>query len=156
MAKPRNKKYQPKSDDNVKLKMQPWKMQAVFQPLEDILNQLEKNGTVDATTGGTPIFKDAIDGHWYESSEAIMGVVEAYEIHEIRSGCQIGLSSMRQLAHRLKYSMAIFESDTVACRACLQRMKRETMQMTAGYARQLIKDFQIKEQLEKVKNQGLA
>ena len=152
MKKPRNKKYHPKSDDNIKLKMQPWKIKAVFDPLEAIIDQLEQHGTIDATPSGTAIFKDAIDGHWYESHEAIMGVVEAYEIHEIRSGRVIDLLPLRQLAQRLKYDMPIFQADTTACRACFARMKAETMQMTAGYARDLITDFQIKEGLEKLTN----
>jgi hypothetical protein len=149
--KPRHKAYRPKLvGENIKLKMQPWKVRAVFQPLEAILDQLEQQGTVDATPAGVAIFRDAVDGHWYESCEAITGVAEAYEIHEIKTGRQLNLVPLRQLANKLKYSMPIFSADTEACRACLSRMRAETIEMTAGYARDLIKDFQIKEQLEKV------
>ena len=149
--KPRNKAYRPKyAGENVKLKMQPWKVAAVFNPLEAIINQLETHGTVDAARNGTAIFRDAIDGHWYESSAAIIGVVDAYEIHEIRTGRSMDLEPLRRLANKLKYDMPIFQTDTDDCRACFTRMKRETIEMTAGYARDLIKDFHIKEELLKV------
>ena len=132
------------------LKSQPWKMKAVFGPLESILDQLEQNGTVDCATDGAPIFKDQNDGHWYCTVSALNGVIDAYEIHERRHGRLLNLGPLRKLSNKLKYGMPIFEGDTQECRACLQRMRLETMQMTAGYAKQLIKDFQIKEALETI------
>jgi len=135
----------------VLLKSQPWKIQAVFSPLEQILNQLEQDGTIDtAATDGVPIFKDSSDGAWYCTVSALNGVIEAYEIHERRYGRTLALEPLRVLSNKLKYGMPIFQSDTTAARACMARMRVETMQMTADYAKQLIKDFQIKEALEKV------
>ena len=51
---------------------------------------------------------------------------------------------------RLKYGMPITSVNTQAARACLSRMRAETIEMTADYAKQLIKDFQIMEELQKV------
>ncbi|OGB23334.1 MAG: hypothetical protein A3I66_01325 [Burkholderiales bacterium RIFCSPLOWO2_02_FULL_57_36] len=145
-TKKRNKRYVPRLADEVKLKAQPWKVAAVFNPLIAILDQLEQHGTIDETTSGQAIFKN-VDGEWFDSTAAILGVVEAYEIHETRTGRLLGLDPLRQLANKLQYGMSIFANETEACRACLSRMKAETIEMTAGYARDLIKDFQIKEEL---------
>lgn len=146
--KKRNKKYRPKPQgDTIKLKMQPWKVRSVFQPLESILDQLEQHGTIDVA-GTQPVFRDQNDGHWYDTPAALLGVCDAYEIHETRTGRPLELQPLRQLANKLNAGMPIFASDTEACRACLTRMKAETIEMTAGYARDLIKDFQIKEGLE--------
>lgn len=134
----------------VLLKSEPWKIHAVFNPLEAIIDQLEQDETIDVTPGGVAIFQDRKDGCWYDSVVAIMGVVEAYELHEVRNNRVINLEPLRQLANKLKYGMSIFSSDTEAVRACLKRMRVETMQMTADYAKQLIQDIQIKEELEKV------
>lgn len=148
--KKRCKAYKPRNlGESIKLKMQPWKVAAVFDPLIAILDQLENEGTIDTTLSGTAIFKDHGDGAWYDSSVAIMGVVEAYEIHEIRIGCNLELAELRKLANKLQYGMPISSDDTKAARACLARMKVSTIEMTAGYARDLIKDFQIKEELQK-------
>lgn len=148
--KKRCKTYKPRHlGEHIKLKMQPWKVAAVFDPLTAILDQLENEGTIDATQKGTAVFKDHCDGVWYDSSVAIMGVVEAYEIHEIRAGCSLELAGLRKLANKLQYGMPISADDTKAARACLGRMKAATIEMTAGYARDLIKDFQIKEALQK-------
>lgn len=134
----------------VLLKSEPWKVRAVFGPLEAILDQLEQHGTVDIAGNGAPIFKDQGEGEWYCTVTALHGVIEAYEIHERRHRRQLGLEPLRVLANKLKYGMPIFDSDTQACRAALQRMRAETLQMTSDYAKQLINDFRIKEELEKV------
>lgn len=144
--KRRNKAYRPKLVESIKLKAQPWKVAAVFNPIIAIIDQLEEQGTIDETTSGQAIFRNH-EGDWYDSAAAILGTVEAYEIHETRTGRPLGLDPLRPLANKLQYSMPIFDSDTKAVRGCLTRMKAETLEMTAGYARDLIKDFQIKEEL---------
>ncbi|MFJ2989971.1 hypothetical protein ACIPF8_19060 [Collimonas sp. NPDC087041] len=150
-TKKRNKPYRAKSlGENIKLKMQPWKVNAVFGPLLAIIDQLEQDGTIDTTARGQAVYCDRSDGVWYDSSIAIMGVVEAYEIHERRTGCVLTLDPLRQLANKLKYAAPVFPADTLAVRECLSRMRTETIEMTAGYARDLIKDFQIMEELQKV------
>lgn len=148
-TKKRNKKYRPKPPGSQLLKTQLWKVRAVFDPLEAILNQLERDGTIDCTPSGVAIFKDGGDGNWYESPIAIMGVVDAYQMHQERRGIDLGMDPLRKLAKKLEYSMPIFDSDTKACREALARMKQETLNMTADYARGLIVDFQIKEEFQK-------
>lgn len=147
--KPRKSHRPAWNSGGVLLKSQPWKMQAVFGPLESILDQLERDGTVDIAGNGAPIFKDQNDGHWYCTVSALNGVIDAYEIHERRFSRSLNLEPLRRLSNKLRIGMPIFESDTKDSRACLARMRVETMRMTADYAKQLIKDFQIKEALEK-------
>ncbi len=148
-TKPR-KAYQPRwNAGGVKLRSQPWKVAAVFGPLEAILDQLEQHGTIDVAANGTAIFKDAVDGTWYDSAVAILGVVEAYEIHERRHQRKLELEPLRRLANMLGYGMRITGADTAAARACLARMRAETVEMTSDYAKGLIRDFKIKEEIEK-------
>lgn len=148
MTKPR-KPYRPRDPSTLKLKFMPWKVAAVFNPLVEILDQLEHEGTIDETTGGQAVFKGR-DGHWYDTAAAVLGVVEAYDIHETRTGLTLDLSPLRRLANKLHYSMPVFQADVDECRACLVRMKAATCEMTAGYASELLRDYQIKEQLERV------
>jgi hypothetical protein len=148
--KPRKQHQKRWNSGGVTLKTELHKVRAVFAPLEAILDQLEQNGTIDTAGDGMPIFKDRRDGRWYCTVTALNGVIEAYEIHERRHKRFLGLDPLRQLSNKLRYSMPIFESDTKAARECLMRMRMETVLMTADYAKQLIKDFQIKEALEKL------
>lgn len=56
-----------------------------LQPIEKIMTQLEQYGTVDCVQG-RPVYQDQSDGNWYETSPAILGVVDFMEIHEARNG----------------------------------------------------------------------
>ncbi|MFJ9451490.1 hypothetical protein [Herbaspirillum sp. NPDC101397] len=147
-TKRRNKAYKPRDPESILLRFEPWKVAAVMNPLESIVDQLEHAGTIDVAGDGQAVFKDHCDGVWYDSPVAIMGVVEAYEIHERRTGAVLELDALRRLANKLKYQMMIDQNDTKAARECLARIRATTLNMTAGYANQLIKDFQIMEAME--------
>lgn len=148
--KKRNKAHRPQQPGAQLLKTQPWKVAAVFNPLVAILDQLEQEETIDVAANDLPVFKDAMDGRWYDTVAAVNGVIEAYEMHEERAGVELNLQPWRRLANKLQYGMMIFESDTKACRECLDRMKRATLTMTSDYAKTLIMDFQSKESAAKV------
>ena len=147
----RTKKYRGgRPGDGIKLKMQPWKVAAVMNPLTAILDQLEQQGTIDVAGADEPVFRDAVDGDWYHSPTAIMGVVEAYEIHERRQRIDLHLDGLRKLAKALQYHMPINQTQVDAARDSLAHIRAATIEMTAGYARDLIKDFQIMEGLQAV------
>ncbi|QDD62666.1 hypothetical protein EJD96_00170 (plasmid) [Herbaspirillum seropedicae] len=148
--KKRAKAYKPGrlAGENIKLKLQPWKVAALMNPLTSILDQLEQEGTIDVTgQKGVAVFRDHNDGHWYESSVAIAGVVEAFEIHEIRFGLDLHLDGLRKLGKALEYGMPVDAHQTAAARDSLKHIRAATLEMSAGYARDLIQDFQIKEAL---------
>jgi len=130
------------------LKTQPWKMRAVFGPLEAIVDQLEDEGTINTSADGTPMFRDQADGVWYCTVSALTGIYEAYEIHERRHRRNLNLEPLRRLAHKLQQGELIDDTDTRDVRSCIGRLRMETLQMTADYAKELVSDFQIKEALE--------
>ena len=149
-TKKRRKQYRPGRLDGetIKLKMQPWKVAAVINPLTAIIDQLEQHGTIDVAGADQPVFRDAVDGDWYHSPTAIMGVIEAYEIHERRTGLDLQLAGLRKLARALEYQMPINGAMTTAARVTLDNIRQATAEMTAGYARDLIKDFMIMEAIQ--------
>jgi hypothetical protein len=142
------KKYRPLDPLQTKLRHQPWKVAAVINPLLAIVDQLEQQGTIDVAGNGVAVFKDHCDGVWYESSVAILGVVGAYEIYEVRKDLNLCLAPLTKLANQLKYDMPITQQVTEDARACIERIRIATLDMTAGEGQQLIKDFQIKEAIQ--------
>ena len=147
----RTKKYRPRQAGDVLLKTQPWRLKAMFDPLESIVRQLEQDGTMDIAGNGTPIFQDHNDReHWYETHVALIGVCEAFELSSERTGRPLDMTSLRQLANKMQYHMPIFEADTRACWACFAEMRRECMGMTVSYAQDLIQVIRIREELKRV------
>lgn len=127
--------------DGPKVRTQPWRLAHVFNPLFAIIDQLEQEGTSDETEEGQAVMRANHDGYWYDSHAAIIGVVEAYEMHEARTGRDLGLAPLRQLAEKLHAGESIHQDLTDAVRACLNRMRAETQAMTIQYANDLTNTY---------------
>lgn len=146
--KPR-KAYRPSwNAGGVKLRTEPWKVEAVFSPLEQILAVIERDGTVTTNAAGVPIFQDTNDGCWYETAPAVEGIVCAYEIHSKRSGRAMPLEPLQRLVRKLRYAMPVQQSDVEAARAALAVLRRETMGMRADYARDLVRTTQVRIEMD--------
>lgn len=142
--KPR-KPYRPAwNGGGVKLRTEPWKVDAVFRPLETILDELGRDGTVTTTAAGVPIFRDRNDGCWYETAPAVEGVACAFEIHGMRQCRAVPVEALLLLARKLRYAMPIDEADVEAARRDLVALRAEAMQMTAAYARDLVRTTQVR------------
>ncbi|MNT24732.1 hypothetical protein D3C72_1602240 [compost metagenome] len=145
MASKRAKKvYRPRPQGGAKLSTQPWRVSAVFGPLEAVIRQIEQSGTVTTDVQGMPIFKDANDGTWYATCPAIEGIIDAYATHEMRSGRAMPLESLRRFAKKLEYSSPLTEDDCAAVKRDVAALRRETMAMTLDYAASLVRTTQIK------------
>lgn len=147
--KPRKPYRQAWNAGGVKLRTEPWKVDAVFRPLEKIIDAIERDGTVTATTAGVPVFQDCNDGCWYETAPAIEGVVAAYEIHARRQRRALPLDPLRLLVRKIRYSMPLQQSDVDGARGALAALRAESMDMRSDYARDLVKITQIRIELDK-------
>ncbi|USE79005.1 hypothetical protein NDR89_20425 [Cupriavidus gilardii] len=148
-SKSPRKKYRPSwNGGNVKLRCEGWKVDAVFRPLETILDGLERDGAVTATAAGVPIFRDANDGCWYETAPAVEGVACAFEMHAKRQGRAVPIEPLLVLARKLRYAMPLEQADVAAARQALEALRAEAMQMTAAYARDLVQNTRIRIELD--------
>lgn len=150
----KRKAYRPRAPGSALLKTQPWRLNAVFSPLESIIAQLEQHGTCDVAQDGTPIFLDAIDGCWYDTCVALDGVSEAFELHTERSGQSLNMRPLRQLSNKLRAGMMIFESDTAALKESLHAARSACMGMTIDYASDLIKTIRIREEMDRIQSEA--
>lgn len=141
-SKKRIKRYKPRDPDSVKLKFQLWKVAAVVNPIKAIITELEQAGTIN-TINDEPVF--SAGGDWYQSSAALLGVVEAYEIHERRTGADLHLDGLRKLANTFAYRMNQSAAHIEAAKVSLHHIQAATLEMTAGYAKELLRDFHISE-----------
>ena len=140
----------PRNRLSPRLRTQPWRVSAVFQPLESVLLQIEQTGEVTTDGKGMPMFKDAGDGHWYATTPAIEGIVEAYATHELRSGRLMPLDNLRRFAKKLEYASPLTLDDCAAVRRDLAALRSETLAMTVEYAASLVRTTQIKIELERI------
>ncbi|WP_331693516.1 hypothetical protein [Pandoraea sputorum] len=147
--KPRTKRYVPgRNGCGVHLRAEPWKVGAMLDPVVAVIDELEQQGTVNVDEKGRAIVRNSADGQWYTASDSIMGIVDAFEIHQLRCGRQMPLEPLRQLVRKLDLSMPLFDTDTVPARAALTVLRAEAMNMRADYARDLANTVSIQDKLQ--------
>ncbi|MCA7083440.1 hypothetical protein K7G19_07480 [Cupriavidus sp. DB3] len=120
----------------------------MFDPLEAILDGLERDGEVTTTRDGTPIFRDMNDGHYYETAPALEGIIDAFHTHALRQNRPMPLEPLRVLARKLRYAMPLEMSDIKAARAAVRVLRAESMEMTLQYANDLIRTTQIRIEMD--------
>lgn len=145
--KPRNKRFVPRDPLTIKLRLLPWRIAAVFNPIESIITQMETEGTITTSDSGMPMFKDTGDGTWYASADALEGLIEAFEIHRLRAERDYSLDALRQLAVKVRELAPVYREDTDGARQCLAVLRAESLEMTAGYAANLIRDFKKNDEI---------
>ncbi|MFY1847923.1 hypothetical protein [Achromobacter dolens] len=78
--KPRRKQYRPRP---ARLPML-IKAQQTLAPLEAIIDQIDRDGTVTTNARGVPIFLCLEDGEWYASAPAIAGMADFFDMWATR------------------------------------------------------------------------
>lgn len=94
----------------------------VLRPLERIIEQIERDGTVNASRRGVPIFQQ--DGKWYETAAAIEGVIWHFETFAARHQIDLPLDALRELHTALKYLVPVFERTLTGVKAALPVLRR--------------------------------
>lgn len=121
----------------------------VFGPLEAILDQLERDGTLTCDARGVPIFRDTTDGNWYDTAPALGGVIDHLEMYETRHGVTLPIQSLRDLHRRLKVSMPIDNPLMTRLRRDLPTLQRVIATSDPTDVVDLLRQVQIKIELEK-------
>lgn len=135
---------------NVRLACCPWKVTAVFYPLDRILHQIEADGTVDVIQGKA-VFNECMRGEWYEMAPAMEGIIEFHELANRRHGLEADTAGISRLAKKLEYASPIFESDIEAAKKSIDSCKREALKLTLDQAQDILDTVRISSELEKLK-----
>lgn len=140
--KPR-KKYVPK-DVRVPLLVG---VDSVYRPLERIIEQIERDGTVNTSQRGTPMFQD-INGLWFASAAAISGIVDFVEMYNRRHHTTLPILAMSELRIALDYAMPVFEHTLSRLKADLVVIRKELSLADPDDLVDILRQTQIKEQLD--------
>lgn len=128
------------------LRTQPWKVLAVFDPIERVLHRMQADGTIDAV-GGVAVFQD--NGDLYEIVPAIEGVIEFHRIARDRYRLDCDLAGLERLAKKLHHSAPIFQADIDAVQVSIDSCKRQAMALRQSQATDIIDTVRISMALDK-------
>jgi hypothetical protein len=133
-----------------KLACYPWKVEAVFYPLDRIMHRLESEGTVEVAQGRA-VFREEMRGGWYDMAAAMEGIIEFHTLAEERHGLAVDLDGLIKLRAKLQYASPLFDSDLAKARASIEACKRQALQLTLDEAQDLLTTVQISSELDKIK-----
>ena len=131
------------------LKHQPWRIFAVFHPLESVLDRLEREGTVDAV-GRQIVFREESRGELYDLPAALRGVIEFHQLAEVKYSIDGETGVMEKFANKLEYGMPVFESDIAAVRENIATCKRQAMALRVSQATALIDAVRIGAEVDRL------
>jgi hypothetical protein len=120
---------------------QPWRVVAVFHPIERILHRIESDGTIDACQG-QPVFYEHGKAGWYEFVGAIRGLIHFHELAAERLNEPAAVAGMVRLANKLDTGAPLFESDLQRCRESIAECKRQALSLTIRMADELLRIVQ--------------
>lgn len=143
------KKYDARSRaGHVKLRAQPWKIHAVFEPIESILDEMEQQGTVSVDQNDTPIFSELAHNDVYEFVPALGGLIDAFDLHAERHGLPVVTDALKRICVKLEKGEMLDQYDMAAARRSIASLKSQAGDMEVDYAFRLVRDVQIKFKLE--------
>lgn len=146
----RNKVHRPRA---VRLPML-IKTQQTLAPLESIIDQIERDGTVTVDARGLPIFHCVADGEWYASAPAIAGMADFFDMWAVRHGRAFKATALRQLANRLEAGMPIDGPLMASLHAEIPALRRIGAGLTQADASDLLRQTQILAEMDAVRAQG--
>ena len=114
------------------LRVQPWRVMAVFQPLERVLARLEIDGTVD-TDGRQVVFTDGTRDDLYDLPAAIRGVAQFHELAG-KHGVAVDVTPLERLANKLEADSPVFEQDIAKVRECIDACRQQALRLRVSQA----------------------
>jgi hypothetical protein len=133
------------------LRTQPWRIFAVFEPIEAILSRMERDGTIDAASG-VPVFCEHGAGGWYEVGPALEGVLQFHEIAASRYALPCDLAGLQRITKKLEVGAPIFEADIAAARASINSCKRQAMALRQSQACDIVDTVRISMELDRTRS----
>lgn len=135
--------------DNIRLAAMPWKITAVWQPLEHVIAEIENYGTVDVARNGVAVFRETNSGGWYNTVEALEGIIDYHQRAALRYGWDISLAPLQRLRNKLEMCSPILPEELTAARRNIDQLKRLVARITQAQAESLLLDSRIAWELEK-------
>ena len=125
----------------------------VLRPLEAIIDQINRDGTVHTDAQGFPDFR-AGDGKWYEAAGAIEGVIWHFEMWCTRHNRTLPLEPLRELHIALKYLVPIREETMAGLATTMPALRRAMATADPDDQTDLLLQTQIRAELDAARATG--
>ena len=135
------------------LRTVPWRVAAVFAPIERVLFRLEADGTVEAR-GRQVIFREDSKGGWYDLPVALRGVVEFHRLVKTHHNLPVEVDAMERFANKIKLGSPVFEQDLANVRSDIASCKAQAMRLRVSQADAIIRTVKIRAEIDRLKGEA--
>lgn len=129
------------------------KSRDVLAPIEAIIEQIERDGTVTQTIKGMPIFKTP-EGHYSSTVCAIEGLVHAFELCETRFRTQLPLEPLREFCRGLPYDWPVTEAMLGRLKMSLAALRKFLNWVDEVEMARVVQTVQIADELRRAKDEN--
>jgi hypothetical protein len=145
--KPR-KAYRPYAKSSrAAVRLQPWKLDAAFGPIELILNRVERDGLLDITAAGT-LSNSVVTRGERGLSLVVKGLAETFDIARGRDAECPDSEPLHRFADRLDGNSQISPHDIADCRRCVAALRKYAGSLPTSEMTDIVKTASIKFALE--------
>ncbi|MGE4368037.1 MAG: hypothetical protein AB7E12_00005 [Burkholderiaceae bacterium] len=117
-------------------------------PLDAIISQIARDGTVNCSPRGVPMFRDLETGQWFETAHALQGLIDHLEMYQMREQRSLPLQAMKEFHRCLEYSMPVSQGLLSRLQRDLPLLQRVIALSDPAEMRDLLRQVQIKELME--------
>ncbi|MDQ2150092.1 hypothetical protein RBI22_15340 [Alcaligenaceae bacterium C4P045] len=127
------------------------KADTALRPLEEVIDQIERHGTVDVSERGAPVFKPPGECQWMDIAPAIAGLADTFEIYASRHGREINVRPLRVLCAALESGADVTQTNLTELHTLMPRLRAISARFGQKEAVDLVRVTEIKAELETCK-----
>lgn len=124
------------------------KADTALRPLEEVIDQIKRHGTVDVNERGAPVFKPPGECHWMDIAPAVAGLADTFEIYASRHGREINVRPLRVLCAALTSGADITQINLTELHTLMPRLRSISARFGQKEAADLVRVSEIKAELE--------
>jgi hypothetical protein len=119
-----------------------------FSPLQDIVDQIAKDGTLNCSARGVPMFRDLEDGQWYATAVALQGVIDHLEMYQLRHQVSLPLESLKEFHKAIEYAIPVSATLLAKLQRDIPRLQGALARSNPDDVNDILRQVQIKELME--------
>jgi len=148
--KPR-KAYRPRAKvPQGAMRLQPWKLDAAFEPLERVLDQIEAGVELEVSEDGELMYHAAGRDRRYHLVDSIRGFAEAYDIARMRAVDCPSTAAIHRFVDIVEQGEALAVEDIRACRQSVAALRHYSAQLSSAALTDITRTAMLKFSMEEL------
>ncbi|EKZ99394.1 hypothetical protein Cmtc_12440 [Cupriavidus sp. TKC] len=126
------------------VRLQPWRLDAAFGPLESVLDQIETGVALELSEEGELMYHAAGRDMQYHLVDSIRGFAEAFDIARMRAADCPSTQAVHRFVDKVDRGEALTLEDIQACRQEVMALRHYTGQLSSAALASIVRTVLLK------------